>query len=156
MWHFIPPYKIKILSDIIKGQHFYDINIAYFFHRCPDVQNSGQGFHFAQSDKCRDAQEAIVFEQDGRSARIALLHLGGSDEIVAVKAGDYAFGRRQAIFGTDAGIAEHDNFVAQRRFLRAEGREVGGEVFEIIAGIVDVDITQIISLGRTSYVGRRQ
>ena len=68
-----------------------------FFHRCPDIQNSGQRFHLAQGDESGDAQETVVFEQYGRAAGIALLHFGGSDEIIAVKAGDDAFGRRQAV-----------------------------------------------------------
>ena len=45
------------------------------------------------------AQEAIIFEQDGRSAGVALFHFGGSDEIVASQNREYdAFSRRQAVF----------------------------------------------------------
>ena len=69
-----------------------------FFHRCPDVQDAGEGFHLAQSDESGDAQEAVVFKQNSRAAGVALLNFGGSDEIVAVKTGDDAFGRRQVVF----------------------------------------------------------
>ena len=74
--------------------------------------------------------------------RIALLHLGGGDEIIAVKAGNYAFGRRQSFLEPMLGVAEHDNFVAQNGFLRTKRREVWSKAFEIVAGVVDVDITQ--------------
>ena len=44
------------------------------------------------------AQETVVLSNMARApAGIALLHLGGGDEIIAVKAGNYAFGRRQAV-----------------------------------------------------------
>ena len=74
------------------------IQIILFFHRCPDVQDAGERFHLAQSDESGNAQETVVFKQNGRAAGVALFHFGGSDEIVAVKTGDDALGRRQVVF----------------------------------------------------------